>query len=486
MTDGLLREVLRDNMAKAGLAILVFLIAASIYALIVLPPDFPSQWNDPKHWATHPQLVPPSWVGVFGYPVVPQFDKRMTSDQADYGAALVAAFQNFTVEYRLSVDAFPDQQPGVLVIIEDYRGFNVTFRGRSVEAVAYASVVVERPDGEIVVIADGVPVFNGTDIEVDAALIARQLADLWAKDYGVNVSVSDLQQMPVQALFGRPEGDRIVPLKGEYRLTISISYTARGVPPKKVLDTLLLEDVGVRRLRVVIAGNAYGLMGTDSIGHDLWMGLLYGFPVAMLVGVFTASVAVAIGLFIGVISGYYGGWVDEAIQRLVDVMANIPLLPILVLVGYIVQDIFQNPWERLFAILSVIIVFSWGGLAIIVRSMTLSLKAEPYVETAKAIGASNRRIILRYILPQIIPYALASLVFSVPAAILTEAGLSVLGIEHGLPTWGRILADARAEMKLWAWWWIFPPGILLAVTSLAFVLLGIALEAVVEPRLRRR
>ena len=119
--------------------------------------------------------------------------------------------------------------------------------------------------------------------------------------------------------------------------------------------------------------------------------------------------------------------------------------------------------------------------------MTLSIKAEPYVEAAKAIGASNTRIIFRHIIPQIIPYAMASLVFSVPSAIITEAGLSVLGIKHGLPTWGRILADAQAnrEIAYKMWWWILPPGFMLAITSLAFVLLGLAIETIVEPRLRR-
>ncbi|HID40655.1 MAG TPA: ABC transporter permease, partial [Pyrodictium sp.] len=176
--------------------------------------------------------------------------------------------------------------------------------------------------------------------------------------------------------------------------------------------------------------------------------------------------------------------------RTVDVLGNIPLLPVLVLLGVTLQELDVSPWTRLFVIIGFLVIFGWGGMAIIVRSMTLSIKSEPYIDAAKAIGASDRRIIFKHILPQIVPYAMANLVFSVPGAILVEAGLSVLGIRHGLPTWGSILADARdyigAGGSYGVWWWILPPGILIGITSLAFVFLGLALETVVEPRLKRR
>jgi len=116
--------------------------------------------------------------------------------------------------------------------------------------------------------------------------------------------------------------------------------------------------------------------------------------------------------------------------------------------------------------------------------MTLSIKEEPYIEAAKALGASNTRIIFRHIFPQVLMYAAAVLVFNVPGAILTEAGLSVLGLRHGWPTWGSLLASARAENRFDVWWWILPPGIMISLTSLTFVLLGLAIERIVEPRLR--
>ncbi|MEM0377912.1 MAG: ABC transporter permease subunit, partial [Thermosphaera sp.] len=116
--------------------------------------------------------------------------------------------------------------------------------------------------------------------------------------------------------------------------------------------------------------------------------------------------------------------------------------------------------------------------------MTLSIKEEPYIDAAKALGASNSRIIFKHIFPQVAMYASASLVASVPGAILSEAGLSVLGIRHGWPTWGAILSRARDTGRYDIWWWILPPGIMLSLTSLAFILLGLAVEKIVEPRLR--
>ncbi|MEM4698721.1 MAG: ABC transporter permease subunit, partial [Acidilobaceae archaeon] len=145
-------------------------------------------------------------------------------------------------------------------------------------------------------------------------------------------------------------------------------------------------------------------------------------------------------------------------------------------------------WPALSIIMIILVAFSWGGVAIISRSMALSIKSEPYVEAAKALGASTTRIIFRHIIPQIIPYAMAALVFGVPSAIIAEAGLSVLGIDHGLPTWGRLLADAQANRGVAynMWWWVLPPGLLLGLFSFAFVALGFTLETIVEPRLRRR
>jgi peptide/nickel transport system permease protein len=268
------------------------------------------------------------------------------------------------------------------------------------------------------------------------------------------------------------------PLTGTYIAQVIVSYS-----PDAHLTQL--PGLPVSSVRIIFKGSAYGLLGTDDIGRDLAVILYYGFPVAMAIGLTAAIATTLIGLVLGVISGYYGGYVDEAIQRTVDVIGNIPLLPILILLGQIAELVFvNNPFMILMTIIVVLIVFGWGGLAITVRTMTLSIKEEPYIEAALALGASNNRVIMKHILPQVAAYGVASMVFSVPSAILTEAGLSVLGIRSGYPTWGAVLSRARDSNRYDVWWWIIPPGLLISITSLAFVLVGLAIERMVEPRLR--
>lgn len=269
----------------------------------------------------------------------------------------------------------------------------------------------------------------------------------------------------------------IVPVKGDYNITVVVTYTG--------ISSLRSEEMP--RVGVVVKGGCYGLLGTGAKGIDIAQILLYGTPIALLIGFIAAISTTLLGVFAGITSGYYGGFIDEFIQRTADIIGNIPMLPILIIVGSIAQKSFSGEWKSFQIILTyigILVIFGWGGLAITVRAMTLSIKEEPYIEAARAMGASNRRIVFKHIFPQVMMYAVAVLVFSVPGAILTEAGLSVLGLRHGWPTWGSLLADARAELRYDVWWWIFPPGFMLSITSLAFVLLGLAIERIVEPRLR--
>jgi len=272
-------------------------------------------------------------------------------------------------------------------------------------------------------------------------------------------------------------------LTGTYRFEVNITYS--GVTTLPANPSGLISSV-----KFTVKGTAKGILGTINNGADLAMLLYYGFPVALLIGLVASVASTLIGVVAGIVSGYYGGWIDEVIQRTVDILNNIPFLPLMIIVGSMAQRMLPPTANRSFYIImiyvTILVIFSWTGLAIVVRSMTLSIKEEAYIEAARAMGASNRRIIFYHIFPQVMMYAVATLVYNVPSAILTEAGLSVLGLKHGWPTWGAVLAEARAAglAGYSAWWWILTPGLLLSLTSLAFVLLGLAVEKIVEPRLR--
>lgn len=272
-------------------------------------------------------------------------------------------------------------------------------------------------------------------------------------------------------------------MTGVYRFEVNVTYTGVNTPPANPASL-------VGYVKFTVKGTAKGLLGTINNGADLAILLYYGFPIALLIGLIASVSSTFIGVIAGIVSGYYGGWIDEVIQRVIDILNNIPFLPLMIIVGTAAQKTLppgsQKPLYIILLYLAILIIFSWAGLAIVVRSMTLSIKEEPYIEAARAMGASNSRIIFYHIFPQVMMYAVATLVYNVPSAILTEAGLSVLGLRHGWPTWGAVLSEARAAgiAGYAAWWWILPPGILLSITSLTFVLLGLAVEKIVEPRLR--
>ena len=234
-------------------------------------------------------------------------------------------------------------------------------------------------------------------------------------------------------------------------------------------------------VKFVIGGSSFGIMGTDSLGRDLARGLLYGFPVALTIGVITSVMATIIGTSLGIVSGYLGGKTDIAIQRLSDVLSNIPLLPILLFLAFILG-------QKLWIVMATLVVFGWPGMTIVIRSMVLQIKSGQLIEASTAIGVSKFRIMFRHIFPQIAPFVLAQMIFFTPAAILAEAGLSFLGLgDPSIPTWGQILDQGFKTGAVYVgyWWWVLPPGILIILTALTFVFIALGMEQIVDPRLRR-
>jgi len=306
--------------------------------------------------------------------------------------------------------------------------------------------------------------------------MAQQISSFYYTRYNISINPSDLAGLDYgveKALFSKPsvrDGKIVLePLNGVYRFTVSIQLTSS----QDSIDIVTL----------AVLGRAYGLMGTDFDGRDLAQALLFGFPIALAIGFITSAIVSIIGMILGVFSGYYGGFVDEVVQRTADILGNIPLLPLLILFTFITPSNL-----RIQVLVATLIVFGWAGLAIIVRSMVLSIKSEQYVEAARALGASNIRIIFKHITPQVMPYVVAQLIFFVPTAILTEAGLSLLGLgDPSIPTWGQILSRVldKGAVSI-AWWWILPPGLLIVISAVTFVLIALALEPIVDPRLRRR
>jgi peptide/nickel transport system permease protein len=229
------------------------------------------------------------------------------------------------------------------------------------------------------------------------------------------------------------------------------------------------------------------LLGTNDIGQDIFSELIHGTRVSLTIGFLAALFTVVIGTLVGVVSGFIGGSVDEVLMRFTDVIMILPSIPLLILL----MSIFGR--QSYFIMILAISITGWTGTARMVRSSTLSIKERAYVEASKAIGSGEGQIIIKHILPNVSPLIMATMIYQVAGAMMSEAGLSFLGLgDPGHKSWGMVLHYAQTSGGWYgnqgypAWWWIIPPGLLIALTIASLVLIGQTMEEIINPRLRRR
>jgi len=223
-------------------------------------------------------------------------------------------------------------------------------------------------------------------------------------------------------------------------------------------------------------------LGTDELGRSVLDLVIQGSQISLLVGFLATAISMLIGALVGIVAGYFGGWVDVILMRFTDWFLVIPFLPLAIVLAAILG-------RSLFVIALVIGVTTWPGTARVVRAQVLTLKERPYVERARALGAGDRQIIGRHILPNVFPLIFANTILVVAVAILTEATLSFLGLGDPFSvSWGSILESAFAEgaISLGAWWYLVPPGLCIVLVVLGFTMCGYAFDEILDPRLRKR
>lgn len=219
-------------------------------------------------------------------------------------------------------------------------------------------------------------------------------------------------------------------------------------------------------------------LGTDDLGRDVWTRILYGARISLLVGFVAVGIATVIGIFVGALAGYYGGWVDAVIMRLVDIMLCFPtFFLILAVIAFLEPSI----WN----IMIIIGLTGWMGVARLVRAEFLSLRERDFVLAALALGGSDLRIIFRHILPNALSPVLVSATLGVAGAILTESALSFLGIgvQPPTPSWGNMLIAGKQTLGT-AWWLSAFPGLAILITVLGYNLLGEGIRDALDPRLK--
>lgn len=445
-----IHQFTHTKIGMTGIGILSLLILVSIGTIVLVPVETFQEWNNPGSWLSYPKTAMPSWINYISTEKIPEHKILTASLQSKQNYEEISVIsEQFNAEYGF--DDFPND-------------FIIEFSSVYSKSPLYEISVI-RPDG----------------LKLDLMLTSLSYSDfpvsfterVFSSDQSIRKNLLlqseyfqfDLDGLsPEDVIFSMTDSHKV--LKGNYVFLIK----SFGVDENKIIDS-----------RLIIGGKAFGLMGTDELRRDLAIGLLWGTPLALFIGISVAIGSVVMGLLYGVYAGFKGRKTDEAMMRFNDVIYALPALPFLIILAVTISN-------SIFVMVGFLMIFGWVGIAKVSRSMSLQIKTKGYVEASKVMGQKNSKIIFKHIIPQLLPYAFASIAISVPAAITTEAGLSFLGLgDPSFPTWGQILHDANTfgAAARGLWWWIVPPGVMIAITGLSFVFIGNALDSIINPKLKR-
>jgi len=452
------RELKYYPSAIVGLLVILGLLALSIYAVVAIPySEAIRLWRGSgETWYNNPKNAPPAWVNYFHTKKLPEtidLDSRIDGVAAREEKPLGGGKQiDLEFQFDYTADEFPDDV--VLYFFPTYGDKQPFVTGKWI-----------TPDGR--------------EIRLGNFSVNKGYSFRFTQDQGLARRLKRLLKMELpaeMALFADPatlpedpeaSKDQIEPLKGRYTVHLTVTTFA----PEDDIDAELL-----------VYGKVHGIAGTDHLRRDLTVGLLWGTPIAIAFGLISALVIGLSTMIIAAIGVWYGGVVDDLIQRLTEINMVLPFLPILIMIGIFVS---RSLWMIMVATIALSI---FGGGIKSYRAMFLQLRASPYIEAAQAYGASDFRIIFLYLIPRILPMLIPGFISAIPGFVFLEASLAVLGIgDPVLPTWGKIIQDAQANAALYKgyYYWVLEPSLLLMVTGVGFALLGFALDRIFNPRLRQ-
>ncbi|MBN2852952.1 MAG: ABC transporter permease [Clostridia bacterium] len=439
--------------AIVGLVIITLLIIMAAATIIFLPyREAKILWRgDEATTYLNPVNARPTWTNLFRKEKWPEsFDIRFSENENVVKTVLpkeADAPEGKTVtELKYSFDYNYGEFPQEMILY---------FEGTYTNSKPFVEVSILTPEGrDIKIIGKGVAATETYRFNQDMKLEAK---------LGEKTSLVGLFSTI------NPEDPKVPEVaKGTYTMTLLVQTFADG-------DSVDAE--------LVMHGLVYGFAGTDHKRRDLTTALLWGAPIALLFGLL-ASVGVSVlSMVIAAYGVWFGGWIDALIQRITEINMLLPFLAILVMIGTFYS---KSIWVMLGA---TILLSIFAASIKTYRATFMQMRSASYIEAAQTYGASNNRIIFKYLIPRIIPLLIPGLVLSIPGFVFLEASLNVLGLgDPVLPTWGKIISDAYYQAALYNgnYYWIIQPSVLLMITGLAFAMVGFSLDRLFNPRLREQ
>lgn len=443
-TSNFFRELVKYPSAISGIIIILVLVTSAIY--ISMNTSYEQSiriWRSQDYdWTEYPRLAPPAWTNWFRREKLPttltisEGNQEAVETSISESGEMLVKQSLFTFDYPFT-GGFPQD---VVITIESQHKSNPSF----------VSLTFINPDGEETYLASfSVTQKTSYYVSQDKTL-QRKLKSLY----------------PQQVLFSDTSTHTLKPLTGQYQIRV---------------DIVQFEKDANTGAKVILHGQVYGWAGTDMRRRDLSLALMWGLPIALAFGLLAVIITSFTTMLIAAIGAWFGGWVDALIQRLTEINMVIPLLPVLAMVAAFYS-------RSIWLILGATILFNIFGSAIKnYRSIFVQFREQSYIDAARSYGASDWRIIFKYLVPRIFPVLIPQIVVLVPGYVFLETSLALMGLgDPSVPTWGKLLRDAYDSNALIQghYYWVLEPLALLLITGFGFALLGFALDRILNPRLR--
>lgn len=247
-------------------------------------------------------------------------------------------------------------------------------------------------------------------------------------------------------------------------------------------------DIAADEIAMYLRPSAIHWMGTDGNGMDIMTRLMHGGRISLTIGFVVVTVELLIGIILGGLAGYYGGFLDALIMRFVDIINSIPFLPVVLIIGAIVDELNIDKTKNIYILMLVLGLLGWTGIARMVRGQILSLREQEFMVATEATGLSISRRIFRHLIPNVIPQLIVIATLGLGGIILTEASLSFLGfgVRYPVPSWGNMINAVNEPfiLKTYLFTWV-PAGLLIFITVLAFNFVGDGLRDAFDPKMKR-